>query len=340
MGVTLDHPTSSLQRAYDRLAVRTAWAVCVFLIILSGLTWVTDVTFGPVVRYVPLAVSILLFGLPHGAVDHLVPARLSGTSVAVSLTVVGSAYLLLGGLYAALWLTAPVPAALLFVAITWFHWGQGDVYALVAFIDADHLEQAPIRAATLIVRGGLPMLVPLFAFPDRYRAVVDSWVGLFGRDLRVAWLFAIDTRLILGALFLGTTMITLTAGYRVAGPSREWRIDAVETTLLWIFFLSVPPLIAVGVYFCLWHSLRHVLRLATLDDQTTSRGHLRSFARDAAPLTALALVLLVGFAFIVPVTPSNSSGLVALYLVFIAVVTLPHVLLVSWMDHREGVWYG
>ena len=30
------------------------------------------------VQYVPFALSLVMFGLPHGALDHLVPARLAG----------------------------------------------------------------------------------------------------------------------------------------------------------------------------------------------------------------------------------------------------------------------
>lgn len=195
-----------------------------------------------------------------------------------------------------------------------------------------------IRAATLLVRGGLPMLVPLLGFPDRYRAVLDAWVGLFGHEFAVNWLFTAETRLVLSLAFLAIALVTLAAGYRATGPTRGWRIDATETVLLGLFFLTVPPLIAVGVYFCLWHSLRHILRVASLGDQTSSRHLLTSFARDAAPLTVLALILLIGFGYLVPVSPTEPAEIGALYLVFIAVVTLPHVVIVSWMDHREGVW--
>lgn len=339
MGVTLAGREHSLRRAYDRLAVRPAWAACALLVVLSGLTWLTGFEPGPVVRYGPLALSIVLFGLPHGAVDHLVPLRLSDVSLAVSLSVVGIGYLLLGGLYAGLWVVAPGPAALLFVGLTWFHWGQGDLHALLTFVGADHLGTRSMRGATLTVRGGLPMLVPLLAFPDRYRAVIDAWVGLFGRDLRFNWLFVVETRLILGVAFVAVTLFTLAAGYRMAGDTRGWRIDTVETALLWVYFLTVPPLVAIGVYFCLWHSLRHIVRLASLTEEAEAPVTLLAkFARDAAPLTAVSLVLLAGFGFVVPLTPSDLSGFVALYLVLIAVVTLPHVVVVSWMDHRDGIW--
>jgi Brp/Blh family beta-carotene 15,15'-monooxygenase len=249
-------------------------------------------------------------------------------------------YAVVGGVYAALWLLAPIPAAALFILVTWFHWGQGDVHALVAFVGADHLRSRSLRVATCVVRGGLPMLVPLVAFPDRYRSVVASWVGLFGTELSVSSLVAGPVRLIGGSLFLGFTIVTLLAGYRVAGETRGWRVDAGETALLWVFFLAVPPLVAIGVYFCVWHALRHVLRIAAIDREelSSTRRSLGRFARDAAPLTALALVVLVGFIALVPTVPRTPGELTAAYLVFIAVLTLPHVVVVTWLDGREGIW--
>jgi hypothetical protein len=40
----------------------------------------------------------------------------------------------------------------------------------------------------------------------------------------------------------------------------------------------------------------------------------------------------------VPRPPGDPTGLLALYLVGIAALTLPHVVVVTWMDRRQGVW--
>lgn len=354
MGVTVARPTATFRTVYDRLAARPAWAVCVLCIAGSALATTFELSVSPTVRYAPLAASVVVFGLPHGAVDYLVPARVAGRSTTASMAVIGVLYAALGGAYAALWLFVPTIAAALFIAVTWFHWGQGDVHALVAFVDADHLDSTALRAVTGVVRGGLPMFVPLLAFPNRYRTVVETWVGLFGSEFSVAWLFAMETRILGGGLFFALTVATLAVGYR-RNASHGWRVDAGETALLWVFFLTVPPLVAIGVYFCVWHSLRHVFRVVsvdggeasnasrhssddTLDGRNDTRVLFGRFARDAAPLTALALVFLVGFGLSLPVTPRSPAELLGTYLVFIAVLTLPHVAVVTWMDRREGVW--
>jgi len=303
-----------------------------------------DPTLPPWLRYLPLAASLVLFGLPHGAVDHLAPARAAGETVTIRwLSAVGVVYLLLGGAYTALWVVAPVASAALFVALTVLHWGQGDLYALDV-LGSTHLDNVGVRAGTVLVRGGLPMLVPLLRYPERYRTVVDAWVALFGRDLHAAWLFTADVRLAVGLGFATLTVGTLAAGYRAGGPG--WKLDAAETGLLWTYFLVVPPLIAVGIYFCVWHSLRHVGRLMGVDDGAreafATRGPLVALlrtGRDAVPLTAVSLCLLVGVGVVAGVD-TEPRVLAALYLVFVAVLTLPHVVVVTWMDRVERVGLG
>ena len=39
----------------------------------------------------------------------------------------------------------------------------------------------------------------------------------------------------------------------------------------------------------------------------------------------------------VPETPASTADLVALYLVLIAVLTLPHVAIVTWLDRAQNV---
>jgi len=96
---------------------------------------------------------------------------------------------------------------------------------------------------------------------------------------------------------------------------------------------------AVGAYFFAWHSVRHVARLVALDDATaTPATGLSRFARQAAPPTVAALLLLVAFGRLVPTAPSTVAEAAGLYLVFVAVLTVPHVVVVAWMDRREGVW--
>jgi Brp/Blh family beta-carotene 15,15'-monooxygenase len=197
------------------------------------------------------------------------------------------------------------------------------------------------------------MVAPLAFHPAAYRRVAGTFVALF--DGPVAALdpfFSPLSLAVAGGGLLTASLLSLGLGaWRVhAGAARRpWTIDAGEVGLLWLFFAAVPPVLAVGLYFTVWHALRHIARLLLVDPPATAalgagdaRRALWRFTRDAAPLTLVSLVLIAALAFVVPADPAalarTPDDLLALYLVGIAVLTLPHVVVVTWMDRVQGVW--
>ena len=335
-----------VRAAVDATAIRPVWGVLALSVGLFGL----GVELPTALAYGPLLASAVLFGLPHGAIDHLAVTRVSGRAATVrSVGSVVGVYAIAGGLYVLLWFLQPLAAFVLFIGITWLHWGQGDVHALLALEGVEHLQSRVQRLGTLVVRGGLPMLGPLIFWGGEYRQVAALLVGRFGGSTAaIDVLFGATPRLLVG---VGLGVVTVgTLGVGVARAPRGvrdhgWRRDAGETGLLWLFFWVVPPVVAVGLYFCLWHSLRHIARLIALDEAGAAAlaaeaigPALGSFARDAAPLTAVSLGLLGGLYLVVPVQPASGAETVGLYLVLISVLTLPHILVVSYMDRVEGIW--
>lgn len=319
------------------------------LVIVSGVTVTALVGSLPrPVQLLPLAASVLILGLPHGAVDHLVLPRARGERVTRGdLAFVGVLYLVVGSLYAAVWFLAPVIAFAFFILVTLVHWGQGDVYALVDLAAADHLETRSARILTAVVRGGLPMLVPLVAFPEEYAFVAGALIGLFDPAAAAALepIFAPTTRFAVAVGFGTLIALTLGIGFLDAADRRAWWIDLVETLGLLAYFAVVPPILAIGCYFTLWHSLRHIVRTMLLDDHASGaleQGEMSlafgRFARDAAPLTAAALLVFIALGLSVPATPATLADAMGLYLVGIAVLTLPHVVIVTLLDRETGLW--
>ncbi|MFC7187707.1 Brp/Blh family beta-carotene 15,15'-dioxygenase [Halorubrum yunnanense] len=299
------------------------------------------------------ALGTLVVGMAHGAVDHLVPLR-AATDVSLrrSIGVVSVAYAVLGGAVVAAFFLAPVGAFVGFIALTWLHWGQGDVAALVV-AGVDHLPTAAERWLSLVVRGGLPMGVPLLAHPGEYRLVAEWIVGLFVVDASAAAaavdpVFVPATRLAVGAFMIGATALSVGLGYRRvrAGASRRgWLRDAGEVAALWAWFLLAAPVFAIGVYFALWHALRHVGRLVLVDDRASAAlgdgdllGSLSRFGRDAAPLTLGGFLVVGAVGLSVPAGVAAAGDLLGVSLVAIAAMTLPHVVVVAWLDRKQGVW--
>ena len=332
-----------------RASIRTFLLPSWILLAVAALPFIVGVEVTGWIQYAPFALSLVIFGLPHGAVDHLVPGRLSGVGTSVkSIAGVFVLYLTLATLYLMLWFPSPGLAFVFFIALTWFHWGQGDLYFLAALTRGVASEPLSLKVLTVFVRGGMPMLVPLLAFPEVYRSVARNIVGIFRGDVSwVAWMFGPVFRVAVGVGFFLIVLLVLYRGYRLSerGARSAWRLEAVETLLLAAYFATVPPILALGLYFCLWHSPRHVARLMLLNRVSVAaltKGRIRAafgaFARDAAPLTAAALAGLVGLYFLVPGRVEGAGGLLAVYLVLISTLTLPHVAIVSLMDLRQGVW--
>lgn len=344
----------AVRRSLVRLTLLPGWLVLGAVATLGVLRAVVapDLALPRSYQFLPLVASAVVLGLPHGAIDHLTPARARGRQATLSdMSRVGLLYAAVGGLYALLWFLAPAAAFVVFILVTWLHWGQGEVHALGAVAAVDHLRTPAQRALTALARGTLPMLVPLVAFPGEYRFVAESLIGLFGGSLGpLTVAFTTTGRAVVAALVAGLLLSMLAVGYLRAdhgpdGPNRGWLLDAGEVGLLVAFFGLVEPILAVGLYFTCWHALRHVGRLLALDPPARdalaagdNAGALARFARDAAPLTLASLLLLGILAALVPASPAGLAELVALYLVLIAALTAPHVLVVTHLDRTQAVW--
>ncbi len=303
------------------------------------------------VQYIPFAVSLVLLGLPHGALDHLVLSRIARRAPdARAVLAIVALYFMVGGTVVTLWYLSPAIAFVGFIAMTWFHWGQGDVFVEATRVDAGR-PSGVTRVGMLVVRGALPMVVPLIAFPTVYLNVFRDTTGVIAAPefdgaavvesggLRIA--LAVALVVVAATTFIGTAR----ARWATPAGRRAWRGDIGEVLLLGAFFASVPPVLAVGLYFCFWHSLRHIVRLSLLDPGSRTpleRGRflvaLRRFAAQSAPITIAALGLLVVLFFAVPRAGVSSGALLGLYLVLISALTLPHVVVVSIMDRRQRVW--
>jgi len=196
------------------------------------------------------------------------------------------------------------------------------------------------------------MFVPLLFFPDDYLLALESIATLFNTTDVVSQngFFTAQFRLTAGITFV-TIVIIMSAitfrGNRQQGHHRQqWMIYNGETALLGLFFAIVPPFLAIGLYFCLWHSARHIARLIVID-RATSPDDLGieqfglgffQFTKSAMPLTLVSLVFLAALYVVIPTSPDNMLSLVALYLVLISALTLPHSIIVFWMDCAQGIW--
>ena len=289
--------------------------------------------------YLPLILSVFLFGLPHGAIDHLVMIGLARRQM--RLTALAGAcliYLIPVVLFLILWFLSPLAGLVLFLGITIYHWGKADL----AFesILRPATQQAPrvprfLSFSHLLLRGFLPIGTPFLAFPGATEAFITACTSSFGYDFTLPGAVRLGLLLCLSALLLSEYFYLKTCG-----PQRR-QLLAEDAGLL-IFFILVPPLLAIGLYFCLWHGLRHVLRLIhyrSTPDETEPEQlveGLKRFYIRALPFTLASLLILLVVLLFLPEV-SRGEQLIGLYLVVISSLTLPHLIVVEWMDARERI---
>lgn len=205
----------------------------------------------------------------------------------------------------------------------------------------------PLRAGVVAVRGGIPLLLPLVFHPDVYEKVRRGTIELFAGAPTSAgsWSIGPDLRATIAAAFSLVAVVMAVATWRSASSRaqrRAWIQDQGEVVVLSFFFALGPPVLTIGLYFCLWHALRHIVRLELLDPggaALLSRGQFvgaaRRFAIEAAPITAIALVVLALVYFTLPTPAGSPESQLGPYLVLISALTVPHIAIVTFMDRRQ-----
>ena len=323
-----------------------SWTLVGITTIICALLYGVEIPL--VVQFVPLLLSIVVLGLPHGAVDHLAPFRLLQRRVTpVNMMVLLLGYILMVALYGTFWRSSPGLAFLVFLLMTLLHWGQGDLYYLTHYTDSRHIRSRVDRALVVMIRGGLPMIIPVLVYPVVVADLAGTISEIFGQtsgpvvDLVVAPSFRAGLAVLFAAILL--VYIVRTCFVRKAG-SVGWKVDLGEIGLLACFFVLVPPWLAIGIYFCGWHALRHIYRLLLLDPlagENVAQGAWQKaavrFARDALLPTVAALLMLAVGLVALPQAATSINHLLGFYLALIAALTFPHFLLVGWMDWYEHI---
>lgn len=248
-------------------------------------------------------------GVPHGALDAVVPAWAAGRRArrsAVVLTALAYAAAVLAAL--ALHAALPLATTVALLGLAVVHFGQADA------VDerAEGLGVA-WRAAGVLAAGAPAVVLPVALWRSDtdpvLAALAPALPHLLGPALRTALL----------AVVVAAVVATASRQVRAGRPLR-----AVEAALPAAMFAVVSPYAAFGVWFGGWHSLRHLARLAALAPAATSGERVRVLVRSAALPTAGGLVLLAALV--------GTGAPVAAALLGLLALTVPHAVVVARLD--------
>lgn len=277
-------------------------------------------------RYYFLGLSMLLIGIPHGAIDHIVSSRLYNLDGnATDQLKFYIPYLLLMFLMALIWILSGVAGFILFALITMYHFGQADI---------EHLN-LPSRAKTLLTisRGLMILSLVIFVDVDYTLPVIGEATGFALQNMD--WLY--ENGYMVG-VFLGLqhpTLMLLVSFRCRSDLQSPWWYPTLDPLVILFLFIFNDPIIGFSIYFSLWHSLGHFMEMKDFFNRIGESLSVWKFYKLAIPFT---LISIFGLAVIYVV--NNSYGLeekmVSLLFILISVLTLPHVLVVEKMLNTKS----
>lgn len=184
---------------------------------------------------------VLLFGFPHGALDFAIYRLHHPQDVLPSQIVWLASYAGLAVFIGLLWWFLPLAIFPLLLLNAWQHFGREDTLASLP---------SPLKWLDILLRGALVLVLPLISFPGE----MTMLFSLFMPSIDSAELSE-------GFLDLNPWLLAMVGGLLlvdIAWQSYYAPLRCAELAMLALLFSTVPPLMAFTVYFCFWHSARHL----------------------------------------------------------------------------------
>lgn len=292
--------------------VPTSVTISVGLLLVGYHHWVNPLS--TQVQLILCAVLMLVVGIPHGALDHLiVKERNNRRQKPFSLVHFIAGYVLQMALYGAFWWISPGWSLVFFLLISASHFGETD------------LENAPDDHRWLTTRflaGGWVLAFLLLTHASETTLILNHLVGTGGTFV-VRWQWAVAHAL---PLLLGWALLTgLCFGLAMQRrplPVNAWRLVRLGLVMLTSTFL--PLLLAFMLYFAGWHALSSFGAIRSyLRRPPSSFRAVWNLWRLALPLTLMAFGFL-GTAAVVWYRVVPDFDLIPGLFVLVSLITLPH----------------
>lgn len=270
-----------------------------------------------------LVAAGLLAGLPHGAIDHRLAARLTGWPTPV----VAVAYAGVAGLTWVLLVKASAVALLPVLALSLLHFALGEVEVVR---ETTGWRPSRIAAAAVGIAGTGALILPLARSGTQLAGVAASISPALG-----VLLAAPVSRFGLAALWVTAAVVAAVSATRAHQHG-----VVVDLVLVGALGALAPPLVAFAVWFGGWHALRHCARLLTVDERSaallatgqTGRA-VAALARDAL-WPSIAAVLVLAALVAATLTAADTVAAVGGTLLVLLALTVPHMVVVLWLDRR------
>ena len=248
--------------------------------------------------------AVVFIGLPHGAMDGALAAHFGWMESKKKAATFLIGYVAMAALVVGFWFVAPAISFIIFLGISMYHFGKGDV-------NTDGEEPSVTES---LARGG----VVIGGISQFHRVDADEiFQVLIGSNTELVWLF-LNSVVPMTIIFAILSMVNKNTGERGSFLG--------EITGLALIFSILPPLVGFAIYFCLIHSIRHFASMrAMLSDTITKLQITKTTILFSAISWAAGLIILAQQSSNIGFEPA----LLQVVFIGLAALTVPHMILVD-----------
>lgn len=273
------------------------------------------------IKYYILGATMLLIGIPHGAIDHIVSSRIYKLdNTLFDQLKFYIPYLLLMLFMTLIWIFSSLVGFILFAIITIYHFGQADL---------EHLDfKRNIKPILIISRGLMILSLIIFSEMNYTFPIIEAATALQIPDNN--WMSSNGFEFGIFLALQHPVLLLATSFQSVKNRSNSRWYMILDSFLIILIFLLNDPIIGFSLYFALWHSMGHVLEMKKFFNKLGESFSLIKFYKLAIPFT---IISLAGLWLVYKINQAFGieEQMVALLFILISVLTLPHVLVVQKM---------
>jgi len=272
-------------------------------------------------------VLIVFIGIPHGANDHLLFFNLINKSVDKNnkkSILFFASYIGLIILYVCCWYIFPTFSLGLFILISIYHFGQSNLYI-------SPINSKFVKLISIFLSGSFVLLTPIFAHIETALPVIQS-LSKNPDILKISEDLGNKLAISAGILMIIHWVILMLSKHINFKNGLQ---EILNVLLLFGLFYYSPLWIGFAIYFTLWHSIPSIEDQINFFKTTRVNYNLGKYVREIFPFSLIALSgLLLAFQFSGDYISVNQG--LALLFSFIAVITLPHMIMMDLLYLRIG----
>lgn len=269
------------------------------------------------------ALFVIITGIPHGAVDHIVAASVYGLQNNLyDKFKFYSIYLFIMMVLGIVWIYSPLTGFIAFIIISIYHFGQGDLSYLIS-------EMKPLKRSLIYIsRGMFLVALPILLHSEITIPIIEEAIQ---KEISQSF-FLLEYATILSIVFLGLHFISLI--YIALHTNISIHKEFLLTGLLALLFWTVHPLLSFGIYFGLWHSFNHFFELRDHLKSNDQKYSTASLYLKTVPFTLISFLGL-GLLWFIQDAFGLENQMISLLFILISVLTLPHMILIDRMYQKS-----